>query len=73
MRNLERQIHIYRELLREPKIYGDNKLARMIYEAMALAEQALRELAEVKPYPDDEAPSEAPAEGDANTPAEPHI
>ncbi len=51
--NQQRQIQIYHALLRDAHIYHDNALARLIYEAMALAEQTLRELGEAKPYRDD--------------------
>jgi cell division protein FtsB len=62
MRNQERIAQITRELLRDSRIAHDNGLARLVYEAQALAEQARRELGEAKPYPEDEAPHAEPGE-----------
>jgi hypothetical protein len=48
MRNDERIAQITRELLRDPRIASDNSLARLLYEAQALAEQSRRELGEAR-------------------------
>jgi hypothetical protein len=48
MRNQERIAQITRELLRDPRINNDNALARLVYEAQALAEQSRRELGEAR-------------------------
>jgi hypothetical protein len=48
MRNDERIAQITRELLRDPQISSNNALARLVYEAQALAEQSRRELGEAR-------------------------
>jgi hypothetical protein len=49
MQNQERAAQIAREMLRHPAVAGDPALRALVYEAMALAEQARRELGEARP------------------------
>lgn len=48
MTNTERIAQIVRELLRDPLVRNDTQRARLAYEALALAEQARRELGEAR-------------------------
>lgn len=59
MRNSERIAAIARELLSDPAIQHDNRRARLAYEALALAEQARRELGEAQADHSNEPPATA--------------